>query len=179
MVDTHISVAVVVQKMIQSEVSGITFTVHPVTEDQNQMLIEACWGLGELIVGGRVTPDAYVIDKRDGSLIHETISEQSLMLTRTSAGNREVPVSISKRDGRKLSMPHIGRLAEICQSIETHYDFPCDIEWAMEKGEFYIVQSRPITTLGKHMNTINIPSGLGRVIALDFSRQLQCASLSR
>ena len=71
----HVSVAVVIQTMVQSEVAGITFTVHPITHDHNQMIIEACYGLGELIVGGMVTPDAYVIDKRDGILIDVNISE--------------------------------------------------------------------------------------------------------
>ncbi len=73
---TKVSVAVVVQKMIQSEISGITFTVHPVTKDQNQMIIEAGYGLGEAIVSGSITPDSYVIDKRDFSILDINIAEQ-------------------------------------------------------------------------------------------------------
>ncbi|MDQ7814477.1 MAG: PEP/pyruvate-binding domain-containing protein [Patescibacteria group bacterium] len=147
MCDTHVSVAVVVQKMVQSEVAGITFTVHPVTKDTNQMIIEACWGLGEFIVGGRVTPDSYVIDKRAGSLIDVNVSEQETMLIRGEQGNDEVPVPAEKKSAQKISGQQISELGKICTGIEKHYGFPCDIEWGMEGGKFHIVQSRPITTL--------------------------------
>lgn len=147
MKDTHVSVAVVVQKMVQSEVAGITFTVHPVTRDYHQMIIEACWGLGELIVGGMVTPDGYVIDKRDGTLIDVNVSEQEEMLVRGPEGNRREAVPVDKKEMQKISSEQIRTLGDICQGIEKHYGFPCDIEWAMESGTFYIVQSRPITTL--------------------------------
>ncbi len=147
MKDTHVSVAVVVQKMVQSEVAGITFTVHPVTRDYNQMIIEACWGLGELIVGGMVTPDGYVIDKRDGTLIDVNVSEQEEMWVRGSEGNKRETVLADKKGAQKISLEQIRALGDICQGIEKHYGFPCDIEWAMEAGTFYIVQSRPITTL--------------------------------
>ncbi|TAK03886.1 hypothetical protein EPO34_01875 [Patescibacteria group bacterium] len=147
MVDTHVSVAVVVQKMVQSEVSGITFTVHPVTEDRNQMIIEAAWGLGEMIVGGQVTPDSYVVDKTDKSLIDVNVSEQELMMVRSTGGNEKIPVPAEKKNAQKISPDQIRDIGGICQRIEAHYGFPCDIEWAMEGGTFYIVQSRPITTL--------------------------------
>lgn len=145
--DTHVSVAVVVQKMVQSDVSGISFTVHPVTKDVNQMIIEACWGLGEYIVGGIVTPDSYVIDKRDDSLIDVNVAEQEIMLKRGANGNDEVKVPDDIKDKQKIDGSQISKLAEICTNIEKHYGFPCDVEWGMEAGEFYIVQSRPITTL--------------------------------
>jgi len=77
---THVSVAVVVQKMVQSEVSGITFTVHPVTEDKNQMIIEAGFGLGEAIVSGQITPDSYVLNKKTLSPIDISVSTQTLMI---------------------------------------------------------------------------------------------------
>ena len=145
--DTHVSVAVVVQKMVQSDVSGISFTVHPVTKDVNQMIIEACWGLGEYIVGGIVTPDSYVIDKRNGSLIDVNVAEQETMLKRGADGNEEVKVPGDRKDKQKIDGAQIAQLAEVCTNIEKHYGFPCDIEWGMEAGEFYVVQSRPITTL--------------------------------
>jgi len=144
---TKVSVAVVVQKMAQSKVSGIAFTVHPVTEDENQMIIEAGWGLGEAIVSGMVTPDAYVIDKRDFSIVDINIADQQKQIIKTSKGNEFVKVDDNKREEQKLVGAKIVELAKICASIEKHYKFPCDIEWAMENDEFYIVQSRPITTL--------------------------------
>ena len=145
----QVSVAVVVQKMVQSEVSGICFTVHPVTKDKNQMVIEAGWGLGEAVVGGKITPDAYVIDKSDWSILDINISEQNMMIVRDPAkgGVKDVKVPSAKQEKQKLDNKRILELAKICQKIEDHYKSPQDIEWALEKGKIYITQSRPITTL--------------------------------
>ena len=145
-----ISVAVVIQKMVESEVAGICFTVHPVTEDRNQMIIEAGWGLGEAVVSGQITPDAYVIDKRGYKILDINVSEQEKMIVRSSKkemDNEFVQVPLDKKDKQKLSDKEIVQLAKDCHDIEKHYGFPVDIEWAMEKGKFYITQSRPITTL--------------------------------
>lgn len=156
-----VSVAVVVQKMVESEVSGICFTVHPVTEDRNQMVLEAGWGLGEAIVGGLITPDNYVVSKKDLVVTDKYISEQSIKIIRYKKqearnkqdaniqdANIQTEVAESEREIQKLSGEKIIELAKICLQIEKHYGFPCDIEWAYEKDKFYIVQSRPITTLG-------------------------------
>jgi pyruvate, water dikinase len=142
-----VSVAVVVQKMIQSEVSGITFTVHPVTEDKNQMVIEAGYGLGEAIVGGVITPDNYVINKNKLSIEDKYISEQEKKIVRGPDGTKEEEVAETSREKQKLGDKQILELAKICLDIENHYHFPCDIEWVYENSKFYIVQSRPITTL--------------------------------
>ena len=142
-----VSVAVVVQKMIQSEISGICFTVHPVTEDKNQIVIEAGYGLGEAIVGGKITPDTFVIDKKKMAIVDKNISEQSMMIVWDKSGVKEVSVSKNKRNKQKLEDKKIVELAKICLGIEKHYKKPQDIEWALEKGKFYITQSRPITTL--------------------------------
>lgn len=141
-------VAVVVQKMVQSEVSGICFTVHPVTRDKNQMIIEAGWGLGEAIVGGLITPDSYVLNKKTWEIIDINVSEQGKMIVRKGAGGTaEAKVPAAKKNKQKINGKQIVELAKLCAKIEKHYKFPCDIEWAMEKGKFYVVQSRPITTL--------------------------------
>jgi pyruvate,water dikinase len=142
-----VSVAVVVQKMVQSEVSGIAFTVHPVTKDYNQMVIEAGLGLGEAIVGGLVTPDNYVVHKKDLSILDINVSEQSMMIIRSQKGNKQQKLSTAKGGKQKLTGKQIIELAKICANIEKHYKSPQDIEWAMEKNKFYITQSRPITTL--------------------------------
>ena len=143
-----ISVAVVVQKMVDAEVAGITFTVHPVSKDKNQMVIEAGWGLGEAIVGGQVTPDTYIIDKKNNYLVDINISEQTIKLVRAAGhGLKEIKVSKTDQTKQKLNGKKIIELAQICQQIEKHYKFPQDIEWAYTKGKFYITQSRPITTL--------------------------------
>ncbi len=143
-----VSVAVVIQKMVQSEISGITFTVHPVTKDENQMVIEAGYGLGEAIVGGMITPDTYVINKKDFSFVDVNISQQEMMITKKGKqGVEEVGIPQEKQEQQKLANDRIIELAKICQNIEKHYQFPQDIEWAMEDDKFYITQSRPITTL--------------------------------
>jgi pyruvate,water dikinase len=144
---TKVSVAVVVQKMVQSEVSGIAFTVHPVTKDYNQMVIEAGFGLGEAIVGGLVTPDTYVLHKNNFYLIDINISEQAMAIVKYAKGNLNKKLSVAQGSKQKLSGKQIVELAKICVHIEKHYKHPQDIEWAFEKGKFYITQSRPITTL--------------------------------
>ncbi|HRZ30635.1 MAG TPA: PEP/pyruvate-binding domain-containing protein, partial [Candidatus Paceibacterota bacterium] len=146
---TKISVAVVVQKMVNSEVSGIAFSVHPVTEDRNQMIIEAGFGLGEAIVSGSITPDSYVIEKDSGRIIDINVSSQTRALYRVETGGSEwVDIPEPKASSQVFAEAQISELADLIMKIENHYGFPCDIEWAYENGEFFIVQSRPITTLG-------------------------------
>lgn len=161
-----ISVAVVVQAMVQSEVSGIAFSVHPVTQDRNQLIIEAGYGLGEAIVSGQVTPDSYVVTKNPLEIIDKNISTQDRMLVRSVNGGNEwiscPPPRIGGAGGgmsiddiQKLSDTQILELSRLILKIEKHYGFPCDIEWAFVTdperveggGQFYITQSRPITTL--------------------------------
>jgi len=154
---SHISVAVVVQKMVDSDVSGVAFSVHPVTEDVNQLIIEAGWGLGEAIVSGIITPDSYVIDKRDWSIIDVNVSDQEKGLYRIDAaldatqghrgGNEWKAIDADKRSSQKLSGEQIVVLAKLIVKIEDHYGFPVDVEWAMDDAALYITQSRPITTL--------------------------------
>ena len=144
--NTTISIAVVIQKMIHSEVSGIAFSVHPVTKDKNKMIIEAGYGLGEAIVSGQITPDSYVLEKNSLKLLDINVSEQGKGLFRSKKGGNEWK---TLKDGgkQKLSKKQIMELARLIMKIEKHYGFPIDVEWAMEKEMWYITQSRPITTL--------------------------------
>lgn len=147
LIKKNVSVAVVVQKMVNSEVSGVCFTVHPVTRDRDQMIIEGGWGLGEAIVQGIITPDSYVVEKSTMKLVDINVNSQEKQIVRGKELTEEKPVPAAKRDKQKLSEKQILELADICKKIENHYEFPCDIEWAIERGKFYITQSRPITTL--------------------------------
>jgi len=143
-----ISVAVVVQKMVESEVSGIAFSVHPVTEDYNQLIIEAGFGLGEAIVSGQITPDSYVVEKNPRNILDINISTQTRGIYRAkNGGNEWKDIPEPQASSQVLTPEQILELSEIILGIEKHYGFPCDIEWAYEAGKFYIVQSRPITTL--------------------------------
>ncbi len=155
-----ISVAVVVQKMVKSEKSGVAFSVHPVTRDRNQLIIEAALGLGEVVVSGQITPDSYVVEKEPRRIIDKNVQTQLHGLYRAQNGGNEWR-DIPKENGEKqvLSDKKILELSKIILRIENHYNFPCDIEWALEKGKFYIVQSRPITTLGiEHQNKKTLKS---------------------
>ena len=151
-----VSVAVVVQEMVQSDVSGITFTVHPVTQDKDQMIIEAVYGLGETIVSGAITPDSYVISKKDGMIIDINVEQQKKMLVKSGnpptgdhpKGDKNISVKKSASGKQKLTGRQIVELAKLCKRVESHYGFPVDIEWALVGRKFYILQSRPITTLG-------------------------------
>jgi len=145
---TKISVAVVVQEMINSEISGIAFSVHPVTEDRNQLIIEAGLGLGEAIVSGSVTPDSYVVKKDSREIIDVNISTQTKAMYRIEGGGNEwKDLSEPQASSQVLTERQTLELSELIVKIENHYGFPCDIEWAWENKKFYIVQSRPITTL--------------------------------
>ena len=142
-----VSVAVVVQKMVESQESGIAFSVHPVTQDYNQLIIEAGFGLGESIVSGQITPDSYIVNKKEKSISEININEQSKGLYRLENGGNEWKELKEKGEMQVLTKEEILKLSELIIKIENHYKFPVDIEWAKEEDKFYIVQSRPITTL--------------------------------
>jgi len=147
-----ISVAVVIQKMVNSEESGIAFSVHPVTQDYNQVIIEAGFGLGESIVSGQITPDSYVIEKQPRRIIDKKIVEQFKGLFRKEDCGNEWKELGDEGKEQVLTDKEILELSELILKIEKHYGFPCDIEWAREAEKFYIVQSRPITTLTDNIN---------------------------
>lgn len=143
-----ISVAIIVQKMVESKISGIAFSVHPVTQDRNQMIIEAGLGLGESIVSGQITPDGYVVEKEPRNIIDTNINVQKKALVRSKeGGNKWIDLPKTKGEKQVLSDRQIIELSDLVLRIEQHYNFPQDIEWVYEKGKFYITQSRPITTL--------------------------------
>jgi len=139
-------VAVVIQKMVESVVSGVMFTVNPVTNNLNEIMIEAAWGLGELLVQGEITPDNYIIDKKTLT-ITETIGSQNKMLIYKNGQNKIIPLAENIRSKLTLNKVQIEELVRLGKKIESHYGSTQDIEWAMENDKFYIVQSRPITTL--------------------------------
>ncbi len=140
-------VAVVVQKMVESEVSGVMFTVNPITKDADEMMIEAGYGLGEMLVQGIITPDNFLLNKATIEIKDRDIQTQDVMLVFQEGANKEIPVPENKRSQSALSDDQIKKLALLGKKIEEHYGCPQDIEWALEKDNFYIIQSRPITTL--------------------------------
>jgi pyruvate,water dikinase len=145
-----VKLAVVVQRMISSEVSGIMFTVDPNSELPH-IIIEAGYGLGEAMVGGKVTPDTYVVDKFHRKIINKRIAKQTWKLVRGKKGDsvrEDVDVELAAR--QKMMDEQILALADIGNQIELHYDKPMDIEWCIENGEIFVVQARPVTTLSSN-----------------------------
>ncbi len=143
-----VKISVIVQKMVQSEVSGVMFTINPVTNDKEQIIIEAVWGLGEMMVQGSVVPDHYVVQKDTFSILSKEVSDQSIQLTKKGGVTEEIAVPVKQRDTQKLSNDEITVLAKIGQRLQEHYYFPQDVEWARDNGKIYIVQTRPVTTMG-------------------------------
>jgi pyruvate,water dikinase len=155
-----VKLAVVVQRMIDSEVSGIMFTVDPNSELPH-IIIEAGYGLGEAMVGGKVTPDTYVVDKFHRKIINKRIAKQTWKLVRGKNGDSvkdDVGEELAVR--QKIVDEQILALADIGNQIELHYDKPMDIEWCIENGEIFVVQARPVTTLSSN-SKIEKPNEVG------------------
>jgi pyruvate,water dikinase len=148
-----VGIAVPVQRMVQSEVSGVMFTVEPISSDTRKIVIEAAYGLGETVVSGALTPDLYTVDKGDLRILGKDIAKQEWQLVRNPAAqnhedsNIQKPVNAEDQNKQKLSDEDIVALAQIAKTIEALYNFPQDIEWAKEQDRLYIVQTRPVTTL--------------------------------
>ncbi|MEK7280953.1 MAG: PEP/pyruvate-binding domain-containing protein, partial [Chloroflexota bacterium] len=141
-----IGIAVPVQQMVQSEVSGVMFTIEPVGNDENKILIEAVFGLGEAIVSGEVTPDLYVVNKRDMQLVETRLGHQDWQLVKNPLrskgqgdGTTKVYLTPSDQSRAKLTEEEILRLARWGQKIEELYHFPQDIEWAKRNGGLFIL----------------------------------------
>lgn len=147
--ERSVSIAVVVQKMVNSEKAGVMFTVNPINKDRNQALIEATWGLGEAVVSGTVTPDNYCVNKNTCEVIEEYISEKETMFVRNiclkGVEEKEVPYEIKCE--RVLTDNELHELTNLAIKLEKFFGKPEDVEWAIEGGQLYLLQSRPITTL--------------------------------
>ena len=144
-----VAMAVVVQIMVPSEVSGILFTANPATGERSELIVNASFGLGEAVVSGQVTPDTYIVDKATleaketviGPKLQQVVSdgEQGVVLTDVDEG---------ERDRASLSDAMLRELSEAALAIERLYDgLPQDIEWAFSDGQLFLLQSRPITNL--------------------------------
>ncbi len=141
-----VGLAAVVQRLVKSDVSGIAFSIDPITNDKSTITIEGIYGLGDYVVQGKVTPDHYEVSKKTFGITKKEVKHQKLMEIRTKDGVGEKKVPAAKGKKQKLPDDKVIELAKIVKSIEDHYFFPQDIEWAMENNNLYITQSRPITT---------------------------------
>jgi pyruvate, water dikinase len=143
-------IAAVVQKMVDADRSGVVFTVNPATKDSRYLVIEGAWGLGEVVVLGKVTPDRWEVDKSNFTIASRNVSRKEFMLTRDPRTGETVRVTLDEEKGRApvLSDDEVRAVADLACRVETHYGTPQDAEWAIEGGRVFFVQTRPITTLG-------------------------------
>ncbi|MDL0120119.1 pyruvate, water dikinase [Halobacterium salinarum] len=144
----RVNIAVVVQRMVDAEKSGVLFTSHPST-GAHEAIVEAAWGLGEAVVSGAVSPDNYVVDRDTDTVEEATVADKKVMHVKDDdtgeTVSRDVPDR--KRTQRVLDDAEISDLVTIGERVEAHYDAPQDVEWAIVDGDVYMLQSRPITTI--------------------------------
>jgi len=145
-----VKICVIVMKMVESDVSGVMFSIDPVKNDKDRIIIESVWGLGEMIVQGEVVPDTYVVQKDTFAILSKEISDQSVQLVRMKNGeNKHIEVPKNIRQKQKITDKEIVELAHLADKLQKHYYFPQDAEWAKEKGKIYLVQTRPVTTIAE------------------------------
>lgn len=153
-----VGIAVPVQLMVESEVSGVMFTVDPVLGDKTKIIIESVWGLGEMIVQGQATPDHYEVAKTDLKILDKVISTQKNRLSKHGSVTSKISVPDKLQSVQKIPDKVIVEIAKIGKSLENHYFFPQDIEWAYAKGKVYVTQTRPITTINQKVKENSVSS---------------------
>ncbi|HET7269786.1 MAG TPA: PEP/pyruvate-binding domain-containing protein [Rubrobacter sp.] len=142
-----VSLATIVQRMVDADAAGILFTADPVGGSRDRIVISAAWGLGEAVVGGSVTPDTLVVEKAGGRVISRQTADKAVMTVYTEDGTAERPVPEERRTEPVLDDEETLELARYGTRIEDLYGAPQDVEWALSGGEFFILQARPITAL--------------------------------
>jgi pyruvate,water dikinase len=148
-IDEEPTIAVVIQQLVNADRSGVMFSVDPSTGDRDRLVIEAAFGLGEVVVGGEVEPDTYVVDKRGNHLLEVRIGRKDHKMVPDASDVRRIDLPDDVALRRVLSDDDVERLAALCVRVEEHYGTPQDMEWTLSTdGEIHVVQSRPITTLG-------------------------------
>jgi pyruvate,water dikinase len=159
-------IAIIVQKMVRAEKAGVLFTINPLNNHKDELMIEAGLGLGEPIVSGSVTPDQYIVDKKKLTVLKADIQPQAWQMKFRKDRSHHISLTSKQKRSPKLTLHEIKALGFMGKKIEQHFKIPQDCEWTIEKNLLFFVQSRPITTLNK-----NLP-GQG------FDRQAQPAQYS-
>jgi phosphohistidine swiveling domain-containing protein len=142
-----VQVGVVVQAMVPADVAGVLFTVNPLTGDGGEIVINASWGLGSLVVDGRVSPDTWRIDKDSGLARDQVVGEKRLRAVVTGTGVREEPVPDEQVAQASLTPHQVEELVALARRVEAHFGDARDVEWAFAGGTLYVLQARPVTTV--------------------------------
>jgi pyruvate,water dikinase len=146
--DGEVRVAVLVQQLVVADVSAVAFSANPINGDRGEIVITASWGLGESIVGGTVTPDTYRLRKNDLGVKEHQIAEKARMTVAVPGGTREVGVPQMLRRQATLNADQAAEIGRLALRLEERFGWPVDIECAFAKGKLFLLQCRPITTLG-------------------------------
>jgi pyruvate,water dikinase len=147
--ETPVEVAVVVQSMIEGDISGVFFTVDPTTAARNQGILTATWGLGEGVVSGHLSCDTFYVDRTASTVVDRDIADKATAIVydrERGRGTREVPVEPERRDTAVLSDAEIAQVSQVMWNIERSYGHPVDVEWTWQGGKLWVLQARPITT---------------------------------
>lgn len=144
--------AVLVQALIRADVAAVLFSANPLTGSRDEVVVNASWGLGESIVGGTVTPDTYIVRKADGVLLSSRLGEKARMTVSVPGGTEEVDTPRFLRSRPALDPGQAAEAARLARNLEETTGWPVDLEVAWSDGRLYLLQCRPITTLGRSIN---------------------------
>ncbi len=145
----RMGMGILVQKMVQSEVSGTAYSIDPLTYNKQRIIIEAFYGLSEYVSRTKIPTDHYEIDKNDFKITDKKIAPQNMRLIFKKGENVRERVPDRIQNSQKLSDQNVEKLSKMVREIENHYYFPQSIEWAYEKGKLYVLATRPLTTIQK------------------------------
>jgi pyruvate,water dikinase len=173
-VEGLLGTAVTVQIMCPAEVSGVMFTANPVNPTLDQILIESSFGLGEAIVLGKVTPDRFVVERGSLRIVEREISAKT-RITATVAATGGTPAR--PKDGASLNDAQVAELARLGLSVENYFHFPCDIEWALSQGQFYLLQARAIKTRASGQESVAGSEGSDSAAEIEQVRREEIAAL--
>ena len=160
-----VNLSAIVQKMVDSEKSGVMFSSQPSTGEP-LVVIEGAWGLGESVVSGSVSPDNFVVDRATKKIVSKYIATKEIMIIRDPKTQKTVTIKVpeEKKDAVVLTENEAIELARYAEILEKHYGIPQDIEWGVEKNKIYILQSRPITTINNAKKAEPAQATSGKVL---------------
>ena len=144
-----LEIAIIIQHMIEAQVSGVLFTANVINKDRNQILINSTWGLGNTITSGIVTPDSYILSKKEFEILKHEIGEKSKISVPDDNASSTVLIETNPELKKESSLTdtQLKQLFDLANIVEKLFNYPQDIEWAFDKGILYTLQSRPITTI--------------------------------
>ncbi len=146
--ENNVKIAVLVQQMVPADVSAVVFGANPVNGNRDEIVVNVSWGLGESVVGGTVTPDSYVVRKQDATILSRHIGEKLRMTVPVSGGTKEVGVPRMLQTQPAASDEQVVEMANLTIELEAAVGWPVDVECAYHGHQLYLLQCRPVTTLG-------------------------------